>query len=433
MRVHLIYPDWGYFPLLYRRYIPVMGPAIVAALTPSDIEVVFTDERLDPVDFDRECDLVAISMMTSQAQRAYEIARIYRGRGIPVIIGGVHASLMPEEAALHADAVVIGEAENTWPEVVRDFRAGMLRKTYSCSSPAVEIPMPRWEIFDRSVYLPMNSLQISRGCPVNCELCSVPQTSGTEFRMADTGRILAGLAGLEEYLFLVNDNLHMAKRRVMPFLQGLAESGKEWVGLAPLSIAEDPAYLDALRRANCWAQYVDLSPWISAGLNERVADGQVDKARRLLDRIRERGIKVIASFVFGFDHDDGDIFDRTVRFAKNNGIEEAEFHILTPYPRTRLFERLETEGRLLTTDFSQYSTSSVVFRPARMSEAELLEGYRRAWRDFYSEEEPEETEEGPLVRTYACFPFGGDDLLHYTGGRWVDAVRKKTNGAEARG
>jgi radical SAM superfamily enzyme YgiQ (UPF0313 family) len=402
-----------------------MGPAIVASLTPPDVEVVFTDERLQTIDFDMDCDLVAISMMTSQANRAYEIADTYRKRGIPVVLGGVHVSLMPEEAAVHADAIVIGEAENTWPEVIRDFRDGSLKKSYSCKNPSDDIPLPRWSIFDRGVYLPMNSLQVSRGCPVNCEMCSVPQTYGTEFRMADTKKILRDIIKLDSYLFLINDNLHLARRRVRSFLDGLAETGKPWVGLAPLSIAEDTAYLDLLKKTNCWAMYIDLSPWISAGLNERISAAQVDKANMLLERIRERGIKVIASFVFGFDHDQKDVFDRTVRFAKTNGIEEAEFHILTPYPKSRLYERLEAEGRLVTRDFSKYSTSSVVYRPANMTADELHEGYIRAWKEFYPEETHEETAEGLVIKTFACFPMNRTDLDRCTAAGWVEAVRKK--------
>jgi hypothetical protein len=425
MKLHLIYPDWGHFPLVYRRYIQVMGPAIVAALTPPDIELVFTDERLQQIDFDMDCDLVAISMMTSQANRAYEIADRYRVKGIPVVLGGVHVSLMPEEAAMHADAIVIGEAENTWPEVIRDFRNGGLKNLYSCKKPAEDIPLPRWSIFDTAVYLPMNSLQVSRGCPVNCEMCSVPQTCGTEFRMADTRKVLEDIEKLDRYLFLVNDNLHLAKRRVRPFYDGLAGTGKKWCGLAPLSIAEDTAYLDLLYKSNCWAMYIDLSPWISAGLNERIGAAQIEKANLLLERIRDRDIKIIASFVFGFDHDQTDVFERTVRFAKDNAIEEAEFHILTPYPKSRLYERLDAEGRLLTADFSKYSTSSVVFRPANMTSEELYEGYIGAWKEFYPPETHEESERGFVIKSHACFPMDKKELAGFSGAGWVEAVTKK--------
>lgn len=432
MKIHLIYPDWGHFPLIYRRYIPVMGPAIVASLTPGDIDIVFTDERLEPVDFEMPCDLVAISMMTSQANRAYEISRRYREKGIPVVLGGVHTSLMPEEAQRHADSVVIGEAEGTWPRVISDFRNGSLQKVYTCKTPSLEIPIPRWNIFDHETYLPMNSLQVSRGCPVNCEMCSVPQTYGTEFRMTDTARLIQEAERIEKYIFIINDNLHLAKRRVRGFLEALATLNKQWVGLAPLSMAGDSAYLDLLKKSNCWAMYIDLSPWISASLNDRIDGIQAEKAGMLLERIREKGIKVIASFVFGFDHDRKDIFEKTVRFARDNRLEEAEFHILTPYPKSRLHERLTAEGRLLSTDFSKYSTSSVVFRPAHMTPEELHEGYIRAWREFYPEEACEETEQGPVIRSFACFPLEKENLVHYRGGRWVQAVMN-TNSMEVRG
>ncbi|GAB4490059.1 MAG: radical SAM protein [Thermodesulfovibrionales bacterium] len=424
MRLHLIYPDWGHFPLIYRRFIPVMGPAIVAALTPPDIEVIFTDERLDTIDFNMDCDLVAISMMTSQASRAYEIADTYREKGVPVVLGGVHVSLMPEEAARHADAIVIGEAEGTWPQVIEDFRSGGLKKTYSCTKPAEKIPAPRWSIYDGRGYIPMNSLQVSRGCPVNCDMCSVPQTYGTEFRMMKTDRLLEDVAKLDRYVFIINDNLHLAKRRVRPFLEGMAATGRPWVGLSPLSIAQDEDYLSLLEKSGCWAMYVDLSPWISAGINKVIDGVQIDKASQMIDRIRERGIKIIASFVFGFDHDRPDVFENTVRFAHENAIEEVEFHILTPYPKSRLHDRLVSEGRLLTSDFSRYSSSSVVFTPAQMSADELRAGYRQAWRDFYPDEEVEETGQGPVIRTFACFPLNREDLLNYSGGKWVDAVIK---------
>lgn len=428
MRIHLIYPDWGPFPLIYRRYIPVMGPAIVASLTPKDVEIVFTDERIDKVDFDMPCDLAAISMMTNQANRAYEIARRYREKGIPVVLGGVHTSLMPDEAQSHADTVVIGEAEGTWPHVISDFRKGSLQRVYTCKNPAQDIPIPRWNIFDTDTYLPMKSLQVSRGCPVNCDMCSVPQTYGTEFRIADTDRLIQEAECIDRYIFIINDNLHLAKRRVKAFLEAMSAMDKQWVGLAPLSMAEDRAYLELLKKSHCWAMYIDLSPWISASLNERIDGIQAEKASILLEQVREHGIKVIASFVFGFDHDRRDIFEKTVRFGQDNRLEEAEFHILTPYPKSRLHERLSAEGRLLSSDFSKYSSASVVFRPTNMTPEELYEGYLQAWRNFYPKNRCEETEQGPVIRTFACFPAESENLLQYKGGKWRQAVIKNQQG-----
>ncbi|NIS11438.1 MAG: radical SAM protein, partial [Thermoplasmata archaeon] len=227
---------------MYRRYIPVMSPAILAALTPPDFEISFSDERVRPVDVDEPCDIVAISVKTPQANRAYDLAQQYRERGVPVVMGGVHASLMPEEALQYADAVVIGEAEGTWTQVMEDFRKGRLQREYRCGQVLDKLPAPRWDIYDKNVYVPMNSVQVARGCPVNCDMCSVPRTFGTQFRLFDLDDILGQIESLERFIFVINDNLHLAKRRVRPFLDGMAGMDRQWVGMAPLSFAKDEEY-----------------------------------------------------------------------------------------------------------------------------------------------------------------------------------------------
>lgn len=429
MKLKIIFPDLGHFPLVYRRTIPVLAPAVLAALTPPDIEISFTDERLNPVDLDEDCDLVAISVMTPQAGRAYALSRHYRQRGIPVVLGGIHISLLPREAEGRADALVIGEAEESWPALLEDFRRGALQPVYRCLNPAAAVPLPRWDLFDRPPYLPVLPVQVSRGCPVACDLCSVPQAFGRDYRPLNLKDLWPRLATGNRYLFLVNDNLHLARRRSGPLLESLSRTGRPWVGLAPLSFARDESYLRALRESRCWAMYVDLSPWLSAGLNEVVEGVEVRRAGEYLQRVRDQGIKVIASFVFGFDHDKKDIFDRTVAFARDQQIEEAEFHILTPYPRSRLYSRLESEGRLLTRDFSEYTAGKVVFRPRNMTPAELYDGYIRAWRDFYRGHEIRETPEGPLVISYDCFPVSAEEIRRNQGDSWMAAlVQGRANG-----
>jgi radical SAM superfamily enzyme YgiQ (UPF0313 family) len=422
LKLKIIFPDLGHFPLVYRRTIPVLAPAVLAALTPPDIEISFTDERLVPVDLDEDCDLVALSVMTPQAGRAYELARHYRQKGVPVVLGGIHVSLLPQEAAGRADALVIGEAEEVWPQLLADFRRGSLQEVYRCLTPPASVPWPRWDLFNRDPYLPVLPVQVARGCPVACDLCSVPQAFGREFRPLNLDALWPRLAEGNRYLFLVNDNLHLAQRRTRPLLEALARSGRPWVGLAPLSFARDESYLELLRKSHCWAMYVDLSPWISAGLNEVVEGVEVRRAGEYLQRVRDQGIKVIASFVFGFDHDQKDIFERTVAFARKQQIEEAEFHILTPYPKSRLYARLESEGRLLTRDFSEYTAGNVVFRPRTMTPDELYDGYIRAWRDFYQGHEIRETPEGPVVISYDCFPVSREEVRRRKGNGWLEAL-----------
>ena len=270
----------------------------------------------------------------------------------------------------------------------------------------------------------MNSLQVSRGCPVNCDMCSVPQTFGTTFRMRDIDTLIGEVRRLDNYIFIVNDNLHLAKRRTIPFFKALQETQKKWVGLAPLKIGGDGEFLTLIKSSNCWSLYVDLSPWISAGLNEVIDDVQVKKAGDYLGRIRDAGIKIIASFVFGFDHDEKDIFEKTVSFAQKHRIEEVEFHVLTPYPKSRLYERLHAQSRLLTNDFAEYTTAKVVFQPSRMTPEELYAGYLSSWKYFYPHEY-EDSDKGPVVRTFACFPTTREDLLAYEGSGWINAVMKR--------
>jgi radical SAM superfamily enzyme YgiQ (UPF0313 family) len=425
LKLKLIYPEWGHFPLLYRRYIPPLGIATIAALTPSEWEIEFVDERIESLKIADDADLVGISLMTPQALRAYEIADAYKSLGITVVLGGVHVCLAPEDAIAHADAIVIGESEGVWADLLNDFKKGQIKRIYRCETPVLHPPLPRWDVICKGKgYLPLNPIQIARGCPVNCDMCSVPQNFGKEFRMRDIASLMKEIECMDRYAFVVNDNLHLAKRRSLRFLNGLKNLSKKWVGLALLRIGGDPDFLKMLRESNCWAMYIDLSPWLSASLNEVIEGIQVKKAGEYIKRIREHNIKVIASFVFGFDHDDKDIFEKTVSFSKQHEIEEVEFHILTPYPGSRLFERLKYQGRLTSERFSDYTSSKVVFRPAKMSPEELYEGYVTAWKEFYSDEY-EEKPEGPVVRTFRSFPFSREDPLDYQEGKWVDSVLKK--------
>lgn len=428
MRLKLLYPEWGDFPLVYRRYIPVLGLARVAGLTPEGWDVSFTDERIERLTICDDTDLVGISLMTPQAKRAYEIADAYRAMGVPVILGGTHVSLAPQDALEHADAIVIGEAEGVWASALEDFQRSGLRRTYRCELPALSGPLPDWKVIcEGKGYLPLNSIQVSRGCPVRCETCSVPLISGTTFSMRGIDDLVEEISMLDQYVFVVNDNLHLAKRRSLPFFEALRESGKKWVGLSSLKAAEDAHFLQALRDSGCWSMYVDLSPWISAGLNDIIDGVEVSRAGEFIRRFQDMGIKLIASFVFGFDHDDLGTFEKTVSFARSHGIDEAEFHVLTPYPGSRLYERLLTQGRLLTTDFEEYTTARVVFRPAQMTAAQLYDGYVSAWQHFYGDA-CEMTDRGPVVRTFACFPASREDIMSAGGVRWLDSVIKGDKG-----
>jgi len=435
MKIKFIYPEWGDFPLYYRRYIHTLGPITVAGLTPPDVETVLTDERIEPIDFDEPVDMAAISAMTCQASRAYEIGDEYRRRGVPVVMGGIHPTLMPEESLAHADAVVIGEAEGSWERLVEDFRAGKMQKRYECiERPDMSrVEWPKRSLITGKGYIPMESIQVSRGCPVNCEFCSVPGLYGTSYRGRPISEALRELEKMGEYIFFVDDNFHLAKRRTYELFDGMASMGKKWTGLAPLNVAQDAQYVERLVKSGCWLLYVDVGPWMSASFGEKragftTAEKHLDNIKRLHDA----GIKLIASFVFGYDYDDKGVFGRTVEFAKKTGIEECEFLILTPYPKTRLHDKLEAEGRIIDRDLSHYTTTKAVFRPKLMTPDELYEGYISAWKDFYSGDIIETTADGGIViKTMAQFPINPSvfdkmiDERYKPEDKWVESFVKK--------
>ncbi len=383
----MIFPAFEGTPLAYRAFIPPLGLLTLAAMTPPDYEVRFVDERVDTVDLDAEADVVAVSAMTPQAARAYEIADRFRARNIPVVLGGPHPSLLPEEALEHADAVVVGEAEDLWREVLADVCTGRSRGTYVClHKPDLSaLPFPRHDLLSEPNYLPIRSIQVTRGCPLNCEFCTVPKNFGREYRIRPIDDVLAEIGRLPSHLYFVDDNLMIKRRSFAGLFDRMADMGKRWTGMAPLAVASDGRYVELLARSGCWSMYVDVGPWLSVGLKGGVSSlkEQVSRSVGYIKTLQDAGIKVMGSFVFGFDYDEEAIFDRTLEFLLMSGMVEAEFLILTPYPNTPLAEKLEAQGRIIDRDWSRYNTTHAVFRPAHMTPEALEEGVAYLWREFY--------------------------------------------------
>ncbi len=383
----MIFPAFEGTPLAYRAFIPPLGLLTLAAVTPPGFTVRFVDERTDPVPFDAAVDLVAVSAMTPQASRAYEIADRFRARNVPVILGGAHPSLVPEEALLHADAVVVGESEEIWAEVLADLLAGASKGIYVCRrKPDLSgLPFPRHDLLNADKYLPIRSIQVTRGCPLNCEFCTVPKNFGREYRIRPIDEALAEIERLGKHLYFVDDNLLIKRRSFIGLFRRMAGMGKGWTGMAPLSIASDKEYVGLLSRSGCWSMYVDVGPWLSVGLKGDVSSlkEQVSRSIGHIKTLQDSGIKVMGSFVFGFDHDDESIFERTLEFLLKSAMVEAEFLILTPYPNTPLADKLEAQRRIISRDWAKYNTTHAVFRPAKMSPERLEEGVNYLWREFY--------------------------------------------------
>lgn len=360
---------------------------LIAALTPREHRVTIVDEYHRPADRRLQADLIGISVWTAAASRAYALADHYRGRGMPVVLGGPHVTVCPEEARRHADAIVVGEAESVWCRVLEDFQAGRLQPVYSGEPLSLErTPAPDWSVIDPSDYAILLSLATTRGCTRRCDFCYESCRPKPSFRRRPLPAILAEIDARPMPLIAFLDNDLMADRELAdPLLEALALRRRHWLGMTSIEVADDEAALDRMARSGCRSLFIGFESINGESLREvHKGCNRVEAYLRNVRRIHDRGIMVNGSFVFGFDHDGPDVFPRTVRFGIEARLESATFTILTPYPGTTLHRRLEAEGRIVDRDWSHYDTTRVVFRPARMSLEELEAGYFRAYREFYT-------------------------------------------------
>lgn len=368
-----------------------LGLLTVAACTPPDVDVVHVDEYVQPIDYGLETTAVALSAKTSCVSRVYETAGRFRDRGIPVILGGIHASLRPEEALEHVDCVVTGEAEGVWPTVVRDLQAGRLRQRYDARGfPEMKgIPVPDWSRSPVGRYF-FQQLQTTRGCPYRCRFCSVPDIAGNDFRFKPIEGVLQelinlprprGIAGPNRPLYIVDDNFLSRSRYTKDLLRAMipmAEAGQlpPWSAETTLNVATDEELLDLLVLAGCDTLIIGLESIEEATLQS------MDKGINFcltfpeaIERIHQRGLTVVGNFIVGFDTDDLGVFVRLRDFIRDTGILYPFFSILTPMPGTGLFDDFDAAGRLDHHDWHLYDTRHVVMQPAQMSQEQLMDGY----------------------------------------------------------
>jgi radical SAM superfamily enzyme YgiQ (UPF0313 family) len=393
MRVKMILPALTealspfFRPIKYSLF-PPLGLATLAGYLPPDAEVDLQDEHVEPLRLDDTPDLVVIQVYITSASRAYRLADHYRRRGAYVVLGGLHVSSLPDEAAAHADTIFIGPGEDTWPAFLADLAAGRAQKIYrSAVRTLAGIPPVRRDLIKRHLYLVPNSIVVSRGCPHHCDFCYKDAffTGGKGFY---TQRVDAALAEIERlpgrHLYFLDDHLLGDPRFATALFDGMSGMGRLWQAAGTVQSVLRPHLLEKAVESGLRSLFVGFETLNEAALRAR---GKVQNLHHdyaaAIRRLHDLGVMVNGSFVFGMDEDDAGVFDRTVDWAIEQGIETATFHILTPYPGTALFARMEADGRLLHRDWDLYDTRHVVFRTTAMPGEELEAGYWRAYERFY--------------------------------------------------
>ncbi len=363
---------------------PPLGLGVVASLTPDTWEVTLADENFETFAY-RDADLVGITAFTSAATRAYEIAAMYRKRNIPVVMGGIHASMCVDEALQFVDSVLIGEAESIWHQVLTDYASGNLQRKYRGEwlTPP-QLQLPRRDFYNDGYMFA--SLQTSRGCPMDCDFCSVTAYNGRRYRRRPPEHVLDELETIpSELLFFVDDNIigygSECRRQALELFQGMVERkmNKQWFCQASINIADDPEVLEWAGRAGCRMIFLGIESEDIEGLaeaNKRLnLKRGPDSYNQLFERIHQAGIAVLGAFIFGMDADTPAKLRRRADFMISSGVDVMQLTIMTPLPGTHLFERLQQEGRLLFTDFprdwEQYDLTELVHKPKNFERDEL--------------------------------------------------------------
>ncbi len=360
----------------------------LAALTPPEIEVKITDENVEPIDFEEDVDLVGVTGMVMHAPRAYEIARKFRQRGIPVVMGGPHASSVPLEVKEYADAVVIGEAENVWEGLIEDFKKGYLKPFYKkdnfCSME--RLPFPRLDLLRKDAYMTVNCVQTTRGCPHQCDFCHVTHFFGKTYRCRPVEEVIEEVERLDgEFVVFIDDNIAGNRRYAKELFTQLKALKKKWASQASMTLTRDPELLKLAAESGCVSLFMGVESLSTENLKEvNKTFNRVSQFDEAMKALHDHDIMVLAGFIFGLDHDDEGVFERTLRFCERNRIELPTFFILTPLPGTALFQRMESEGRLLHKDWGQYNGATVVFKPRLMTEETLQRGFNWACKEGYS-------------------------------------------------
>lgn len=371
------------------RYSPLTLPTLASLVPPEiDATVEFHDEGVSDIPANLDADLIGMTVITGTAPRAYELSRKFRDAGIPVVLGGPHVTLVPEDSAPHADAIVVGYAEETWPQLLRDFSAGRMRQRYD---QAPDFRLGGYPVVDRTLlqrhrYATSQVFEATRGCIHGCEFCVVPFAWGRKPYLKPIGEVVAEIrsTGARQAIF-VDLNLIADIDYARELFKRLIPLDLHWYGLVTSRIGVIPDLLDLCQKSGCRGLLIGFETISRRGLREiRKGFNKPEDYAALIRELHDRGISVMGTFVFGLDEHDATIFEETAEFAIESGIDLPRFAIMTPFPGTALHRRLNDEGRILSREWERYDGQHAVFRPAKMSPAELETGNVAAWKKVYS-------------------------------------------------
>ncbi len=390
-KILFIFPKWPELTLWghFKYKFPPLGLLAIAGITPANYAVEFIDENVSEIDFDSDADLVALSVMTPLAHRAYKIADRFRANGKKVVMGGIHVSVHPEEAAEHTDCVVCGEAEDLWPQLLADFRQGQLKTRYgqeTLINMGREFPPPRRDLLQRGCYITRSTIQMMRGCPFDCEYCSVTAFSGREFRARPIDSFVQEFRELpDRFVFIVDDNILSKKSVAEQLFEQMQNSGKWWGSQVTISVADDDALLKKMARAGCKSLFIGFESLDQNNLNDIGKKFvRAHKNEDRIKRIQDHGIGILGSFIVGLDGDDESVFEQQYEFITRTRLEAFLISVLTPFPGTHMTKRMQAEGRILSNDWSKYDMSTVVYRPKNFTPERLQERYDELNHALYS-------------------------------------------------
>jgi radical SAM superfamily enzyme YgiQ (UPF0313 family) len=393
MRVKMILPALTeaispYFrPIKYSLF-PPLGLATLAGYLHEDDQVTIQDEHVEKLDLNDDPELVVIQVYITSAYRAYELADHYRTKGAYVALGGLHVTSLPDEAARHADTIFLGPGEDIWPAFLADYREGHAAKVYTSQvRTLLGVPRIRRDLIKRHLYLVPNSIVVSRGCPHVCDFCykEAFYKGGKSFYTLQVDDALAEINRLPgSHLYFLDDHLFGNPRFAGALFDGMKGMGRLWQAAGTVQSVLRPGLLEKAVESGLRSLFVGFETLSTSNLQEQHKYQNLNRDyRAAIKRLHALGVMVNGSFVFGMDDDDETVFDRTVEWAIQQGIETATFHILTPYPTTALYERMVQQERLLHSNWDLYDTRHVVYRPAKLTSEALETGYWRAYRDFY--------------------------------------------------